>query len=485
NSPYLSSEERLEIVSCIEEVNSSVLADAELARKKEMEDVFAGSVDALKAGDKAKARAGFAEVAASNLDISRKGLTAADYIAKIDAPQPEPVVVIPEPVVVKVDEVTEVKIEAAPAVEVIAAPVENKPRTFNDEKERQRLVQISYTQAIITDAIKTANEHLAHNEFALAKQAIAKAFSVVNKNKILLGEELFRQNYGQLSLMNDQISDAEKTYQDAQEAEAAKAAKALQQSIREEVDMAREASIEEALDNAGIFVRQQKYDAAMGQVDKVLALDKNNNEALTLKYMLEDNMNWREQIETRRRADEAEIKAFHRADEAGIPNSDIITHPKNWKEIVERRKEEEMSGQNELDVEVNKQLDETVDLSSLTSDTTLEDAIEILVNAVEPPLQIIVLWTDLENNAFIQQDTAIGISGERLRSIPLRTGLERVIQGVSGGLTDLAYSLENGIITIATKETLPEKYEQRIYDVSELSSAPFQDRSGMGGGMGG
>ena len=111
-----------------------------------------------------------------------------------------------------------------------------RERTSEMQLQNQEIQQQNEEIQAQAEELYTANEHLVHDEFAQAKQAVAKAFSVVNKNKILLGEELYRQNYGQLSLMNDQISDAEKASLDAAKIKAAGDAADLQKSIRDQVE---------------------------------------------------------------------------------------------------------------------------------------------------------------------------------------------------------------------------------------------------------
>jgi len=58
----------------------------------------------------------------------------------------------------------------------------------------------------------------------------------------------------------------------------------------------------------------------------------------------------------------------------------------------------------------------------------------------------------------------------------------------SGALEDVGFTVENGVIIIATKESLPQKMSMRIYDITDLVQPPstggFMPGMGMGIGMG-
>ena len=108
----------------------------------------------------------------------------------------------------------------------------------------------------------------------------------------------------------------------------------------------------------------------------------------------------------------------------------------------------------EDDVATEKLLDRKVDLSIFFEDMTFSDAIEVLRNSVKPPLPIVVMWADINENAFIGQDQAIMISGRGLSSVRLGKGLKILLQGLtgSGQNYELGYYIEDGIVTVATKE---------------------------------
>jgi len=125
-------------------------------------------------------------------------------------------------------------------------------------------------------------------------------------------------------------------------------------------------------------------------------------------------------------------------------------------------------------ISIYKQLAKTVDLSTLSLHTPFSQAIDILRNSAEPPLNIVVLWRDLSENALIEQDTPISMQG--VSGIRLRTGLELLLRAVSSIQGELGYVIDGGVIIIATKDSLPIKKVTRIYDIRDLTAPPANYR---------
>ena len=109
--------------------------------------------------------------------------------------------------------------------------------------------------------------------------------------------------------------------------------------------------------------------------------------------------------------------------------------------------------------------------SVLTPDTPFSEAIDVVRNSTRPQLNIVVLWKDLAENAGIYRHTPIGMDG--VAGIPLRMHLELLLRSVSAGAaTPIGYRVEKGVIIIATRNALPDKKIPRIYDITDLVSAP-------------
>ncbi|MHC4171445.1 MAG: hypothetical protein ACYTBX_18525 [Planctomycetota bacterium] len=119
--------------------------------------------------------------------------------------------------------------------------------------------------------------------------------------------------------------------------------------------------------------------------------------------------------------------------------------------------------QNPADMFVYEHLDQIVDLSQLSPTMPFSEAIEILKNSVDPPLNIVVLWRELLDNAEIERGTEINMDG--MHQVRLGTALELLLKAVAGNVADLVYVVNDGVITIATIESLPNWMETQIYDI--------------------
>lgn len=108
--------------------------------------------------------------------------------------------------------------------------------------------------------------------------------------------------------------------------------------------------------------------------------------------------------------------------------------------------------------------------ASFTPDMPFGQAIDILRNAADPPLPIIVLWKDLDRNADIDRHTPIGMDG--VSGVSLRTHLDLLLLAVSAGSPDrLAYSIRQGVIVIGTRENLPAPpVSTHVYYIADIMS---------------
>ncbi|MBN1974952.1 MAG: hypothetical protein JW787_15025 [Sedimentisphaerales bacterium] len=116
--------------------------------------------------------------------------------------------------------------------------------------------------------------------------------------------------------------------------------------------------------------------------------------------------------------------------------------------------------------------------SSFRPDMSFREAINILRNSTSPPLNIVVLWKDLEEKTDITRDTPIEMDG--LTGVPLKTHLNVLLSSLSSGSeAKLGYVVDGGVIIIATKDSLPKKMVARSYEITDIVAPPS-----MGGLMG-
>lgn len=127
-----------------------------------------------------------------------------------------------------------------------------------------------------------------------------------------------------------------------------------------------------------------------------------------------------------------------------------------------------LSNDTDADVRTRQQLDDEVDLSEWQPEMGFGEAIEILKDSVDPPLPIVVLWQDLNENAGIDRTTPINM--DPISAIPAPKALELLLKAVS--VAELACEIDKGVITIATRESLPTR-EQKFPQIT-LIDAPVE-----------
>lgn len=350
---------------------------------------------------------------------------------------------------------------------------------------RRRNILRSHIRAIVNDTVAKAESYISEGEFNKAEVAAASAEREVIDNQLYLGEQLYKQYTNQLSRLNERMSQAKraKTEQLAQERRLA--AINAQQEYEERLAVERAARIAELMENTAELQAQQRYEQALGQLESLLAIEPQHNEALILKDTLEDTISFRRQLEIQKEIGRERVKLLLETDQSTIPYANEITYPKNWREISAKRVAEEATGLDIADEAIYAQLDTVVDLSGLSPEMSFSNALEELKNSVAPKLKILVNWGDLLENAEIEQTTPANM--DAITDIPLVTALEFLLESVSGGFVEaeLGYVVEKGVIKISTKESLRESLENRVYDVTVLLGRPADFFARRGGGTGG
>lgn len=514
NSQYLSAEQKQIIEKGL--AGTTGVQNPEQGR---IATLYNRSVDYYNTGDLENARKGFLEVSKSGLMVAPIGSRAEDYLAQIDAvllgqvtdgveiellestgevavQQPvaeyssEPIIAQPG-YDISVGESTVVGQQVSPVSTYIpdetftpvVAESTQQDGYIGVINQRQELLR-SHTKAVVNDAVTKAGAHAAANEYDQARKAVEYAQNLVNKNRLYLGEDIFAQYSDQLNSMRDSVDSSESSYK-AQRAELAKQqATQAQRVARDKMEQDRINRIEQLQDNADNFIEQQRYAEALGQIHSLLALDPLHNRGLIMKTMLEDTIAFRSQLEVVKEKQRERTDLLLETYKSEVPHARELTYSKNWLEISEKRVPKEAIGQDPETARVYEQLEQIVDFSGLTSDMPLSEAIEILRRSVDPELRVFVNWRDLYDNADIDKDTPINM--DPISAIKLSSAMKLLLEAVSGGFAELGYGVENGVITIATQESIPTDLVTLIYDVTDLVGEPanYQSTSGSGGGGG-
>lgn len=336
-----------------------------------------------------------------------------------------------------------------------------------------------HTKAVVSDSLAKARELILQKKFGKAKEIVDAARRLVDENHLHLGD-LYLEYSSALRQLSEEIAKSQKEEEAALEKIKRKDTEEAARKYRDRMAKEREKRIGELMKRAMAFQKEQRYEESLGQLESLLAIDPLNDSALLLKQTLEDTVSFRRQLEVERESDSERALLLREADIASIPYASELNYAKNWREIDAKRQAEEALGQDPANLATYKQLNTIVDLSSLTQLMSFEEAIEELKNSVSPPLTIVVLWRDLFEIAEIDQRTQINMGP--MEEVPLGTALGLLLKSVSGGFIDISYVVENGVITIATADSLPQVLVNEVYDISVLLGEPAEYRSISSGG---
>jgi len=481
-SEFMTVEERNLIAEGIKSIDAQIID-----RRKEIAQIFNRSVEYYRAGRLEIAREGFKRIAGNKLLVPPEGQRPEDYIAKIDEALAKKEGTLPIERIEQIDRTGEDLSDFMRNIDVesgdqrVGVETESYIETVNQKVSIIR----GHTKAVINDVNDKAMKYIDNNEFDMARTEIEKGQRIINENQFHLGKEIYKEYNDKLNALSEMIKNRQQDWEiNIAEQRGIEAAEA-QREFRERMAEERKATVKELLETAKMYQDQQRYEEALGQLDSLLVVDRLNDEALRMKQMLEDMISLRKQLEVQRESERERVGTLLSADETSIPYRDEITYPKVWAEILEKphRKPEGPIGQDPANEATYEQLDKTVDLPTLYPEMTLEAAIGELRNSVYPPLKIFVNWSDLESAGI---DRFSGINMDAITGVPLKAVLKLLLEAVSPFGTRVSYIVDNGVVTIATEDSLPLELIPLIYDVTDLVGQPADYiATGAGGGYGG
>ncbi len=269
-----------------------------------------------------------------------------------------------------------------------------------------------------------------------------------------------------------------------------------QASIRQQAQAERTAAqaqahdrIQELLRRARDLSRERKYEQSIEQIDQILFIDPNNAAAKYMKDLITDQMiqlRW-DELRAKRGVETARIRLQHMSDM--IPHSDLIVYPPDWPELTFRRlSAQDQSLDSEADRIAREKLQQPVPVEFKAN--KFENVIEYMRTVTGA--NFFVQWRSLEA-AGIDRETPVTM---QLQNVPAEKALRLVLDEAGGELVKLGFTIDDGVIVIATQEFLSQKTDLRTYDIKDLvvqipsfADAPEFDlnqiASDTGGGGGG
>ncbi|MCK4342318.1 MAG: hypothetical protein KAY37_11415 [Phycisphaerae bacterium] len=358
------------------------------------------------------------------------------------------------------DEETPVTLEDAPA----AMPTEGPRRLTPTEQLRLR-DELLWQQAVAKAQALTARARTAladHNYLEARKLAdmalqtievAARYAEPVSKYEAAKAEALALQEEVQLAA--DEYARV-KAVQEREEI-----AQRVAQRRRQQEELKAE-MVQQLFNSAGQLRRERRFKEAAEVLRQILRIDPANAQARYQLEVAEDYESFKAQREWQRDVRFEQRRSLLHADESLIPWDYDILYPKNWLELTARRQAQGTQvGADLEDLELNRKLEDPMEVRF--DEQSFEQVIDFLTNYTG--LNISVDWMDLDD-ALLDPAREKPVT-LKLKNSKFRTVLKEVLTKV-GGETELAFSVGDGLLRIATKEKLDKDKYILIYDIRDL-----------------
>ena len=355
--------------------------------------------------------------------------------------------------------------------------------------EKQRELRRQQTRVLFDQAVKRAREALhlpqAPQDFARAGEEINYAQTLLAINRSLFGDAEYRARKTEvdklLQYMEQQKQDWDKKRIKDQEAE-------VQRRIIErdlEVRRRRDEKVNMLKGEAKALRDQQKYAEAVQVLDRIRSLDPTDSWAVEWYHHLTRSALLQDQREAHRTYLQEEAKSLVDIQWTGVPWYEELRYPRDWPDITRRRMPygaAEMA-ESEANRAVRRALGQVLPKLEF-SGIPFGDVIQFVRDV--STANIHVKWEALRT-ANVDKNTAVNV---KLAQVSVEKALKTILEDVGGQAGQLAFVVDEGVITISTQDDLSRKTVTRVYDIQDLIvrvpdfSAPRINLSSQGNNTG-
>lgn len=325
----------------------------------------------------------------------------------------------------------------------------------------------------IEESLRRAREIVAiagtGTEFDAAMSAINSAENILQENRQYYTPEELRQRDLRIGEVARQAERARSDW-DRRMAEETRRAIAVQEAQRiatQEAEFQRE--IDRLTEQAQVLVRSRQYDQAIGVLDQIIRLEPNSRWAHEQKNLLEQIAILQRDRQAHSDRNDQTLRSLVGIRESEIPWYDLIRYPRDWRELTARR--EAVGGGLGSESEASRVLNNR--LRTMVIDRVQFDNIGLqeVINWIQnyANINIHVKWPALEMaSPPITTDTQV--RGVNLTNVTVEKALKTILEDVGGGWTQLTYLVEDGVLTISTREDLSASRYRRteVYDIRDL-----------------
>ena len=315
-----------------------------------------------------------------------------------------------------------------------------------------------------------AQDALTTGDMREARDFVAQARLTLNSNRNVLPQADFENWLGATESLVTEIIEAEEQQRESRRDELARSQEAEAGRIKEQQIRDRERRINEALDRVRTLQSELKYDEALQVVETVLFLDPNNPAGLLLKDVITDLSFYTRYDDIQRLKRQRLVENSLENQDAMVLPESIMTFPEDWPERSRRRSGPIGLTQSQDDKRVFAVLDRQRLPGVAFQQNSLAQVVDFMRDTTS--LNIDVNWHSL-GEIGVTRESAVDL---RLRDVPVRTVLDRVMTNLSRPDSEVEWAVRSGVLTIGSREALARDTETIVYDIRDLlTSAPDFD----------
>jgi len=312
------------------------------------------------------------------------------------------------------------------------------------------------------EAMTAASKAMAAGNYAQASDEASLAKSILDTNRQVLDEAEYKRLRQESLDLAAEIAALDEQQRVQTLASEQQTLQQRQVEARAEAEQEKVRKINELLRRARDLSREQSYEQALEQIEQVLFLEPTNAAAKFMRDLITDQMIQSSWAEVKRQRGVEISRQRVDALKDTVPHSELLIYPPDWPELTRRR----LGGQDQFaESEINRVTREKlqqpipVDFNA----NRLENVIEYLRNVTGA--NFFVQWRSLEA-AGIAKDTPITM---QLQNVAADKALRLILDEAGGDLVNLDFTVDEGVVIIATKEFLAQKTAIRTYDIRDLT----------------
>ncbi len=474
--------------------------DGAITQQSAAAEAFKSAEKALAANDLAKAKDGYAAAAANEYfqpamrDAAKAQLALVDDRIKKAAEASVPPPVKTNPPVVKTDpppvKTNPPVVAADPPVVKTPPPVTTAPAPNQESKvvvadDHRSLPPVKDNPPVLTRsqkeaelAIQEANlefqkrmteisERLigadSDKDFDAAAATCKEAKEVLEANRCFYPADQYRRRMARVETQAEDIEKARKQWSERKD-EKIRVEIAREESARALQTQARKVNeIAHLMGEAKHLIVQKEYAKALDVMKQIAVLDPHNPWVEEHQSMLTELQFLRERREIDLKYRENEQLQMNAVAEAEIPWFVTLIYPEDWPEKTLQRKAYEVTSgsTSESDRATAAKLKQRIPKLDF-EDTEFQAVITFLREMSN--LNINPNWTALEA-AGIAKTAKVSL---HLTDVTFEKALRTLLGNLGGGTTALNFVVDDGVVTISTKEDLSQKTVIRLYDINDL-----------------